>query len=435
MLLIFTSSVSTRLRYIAHLLFKEIYGLKTEFTLSEEEYLQYEGPKIAYGQKDPGEGLFVEASGLLFEQTVFLREVPIRMHREIPLLFESVTGHSGFPFDLLAASFYLVSRYEEYTSVKHDKYGRFPASDSIAFRGGFLEKPVVNIWLKLFIERLQQLYPGLTTHQRPYRYLPTIDIDHAYAYKHRPLHRTIGGIGRSLSKGRLPEVVDRFRVLAGIMSDPYDSYVFIRDLHELHHLPTLWFLLFADYGGDDNNIPVRGRGLSRLVKDLSAWSEIGIHPSLSSNTHSSKLKQEIDGLSLLTGKEITRSRQHFLKFSFPSTFLQLGELGITDEFSMGYASHPGFRAGIAHPFRFFNLSGNLVTDLHIHPVPLMDVTFRDYLRADPDESLDRIKQMIKQVRSCNGELVSLWHNESLSGYGRWKGWRRVYEQMVALAAE
>jgi len=435
MLLIFTSSISTRLRYIVQLLFEDIYGLKTEFTLSEEEYLQYEGPKVAYGKVDPGEGLFMEASGLLFEQTIFSHEVPVRMQREIPVLFESVAKHDGFPFDLLAASFYLVSRYEEYPSVKFDKHGRFPASHSLAYRGGFLEKPIVNIWMKLFIEKLRQLYPSLMTHQRPYRYLPTIDIDHAYAYKCRPFHRTIGGIGRSLTRGRLLEVIDRFRVLAGLRPDPYDNYKFIRNLHELHDLPTLWFLLFADYGGDDNNIPVQGRGLSRLVKDLSSWSEVGIHPSLSSNKYAKKLKQEINGLSHLTGKEITRSRQHFLKFSFPYTFQQLSELGIKDEFSMGYASHPGFRAGIAHPFRFFNLSTNMSTEIYIHPVSLMDVTFRDYIHTGPEESLDRIKQMIKQVRSCNGELISLWHNESLSDYGRWKGWRRVYEQMVALAAE
>ncbi len=435
MLLILTSSISPRLQYIVHLLFEEIYGLKTEFTLSSEEYLQHEGPKVAYTTEDPGEGLFVEASGLLFEQSVFSHEVPLRKHLEIPILFESATKHEGFPFDLLAASFYLVSRYEEYPSVKHDKHGRFPANESIAFRGGFLEKPIVNIWLKMFMEQLQKLYPGLMTHQQPYRYLPTIDIDHAYAYKHRPFHRMMGGVGRSLSKGRLNEIADRFRVLSGLAADPYDTYSYVRSLHERHQLPTLWFLLFADYGGNDNNIPVKGRGLSSLVKDLSGWSEIGIHPSLSSNKKLTKLKQEIDGLSLLTGKEITRSRQHFLKFSFPATFQQLDELGITDEFSLGYASLPGFRAGIAHPFRFFNLTSNLATDLLLHPVPIMDVTFRDYLHADPEESLERIKQMISEVRSYNGELVTLWHNESLSDYGRWKGWRHVYEQIVSLAAD
>ncbi|MBL7137792.1 MAG: polysaccharide deacetylase family protein [Bacteroidales bacterium] len=433
-LLFYTSSVPNRLRYIVHLLFKEISGLEVTFTQSQEEYLSFEGPKIAYGKEDPGGGLFMESSGLLFEQAIFAHEIPVRRFREIPVLFESTDPDAGFPFDLLAASFYLVSRYEEYISTKKDKYHRFPASSSLAFQGGFLDIPVVNIWLKLFIDRLRNKYPSLMTRQEPYRYLPTIDIDHAFAYRYRSFYRTMGGIGRALSHGRLVEILERLRVLTGISPDPYDTFSFIRSLHEGHQLPTLCFVLFADYGGNDNNIPVDGRGLQALMQLLATWSDVGVHPSLSSSNHPSRLQKEMDGLAKATGKEITRSRQHFLKFSFPATFQHLATLGILDEYSMGYASHSGFRAGIAHPFRFFDLTLNEEKPLRIHPVPVMDVTFRDYLRLTPEESLHEIKQIISQVRLYNGRFISLWHNESLSDSGRWKGWRRLYEEVVAEAA-
>ncbi|MFH1298008.1 MAG: polysaccharide deacetylase family protein [Bacteroidota bacterium] len=433
-LLFYTSSVPNRLRYIVHLLFEEIAGLQVTFTQSQEEFLSFEGAKIAYSKKDPGGGLFMESSGLLFEQAIYSHEIPVRRFRDIPVLFESTRPDAGFPFDLLAASFYLVSRYEEYHSINHDKYHRFSASSSLAFQGGFLDKPVVNIWLKLFIDRLRAMYPVLTTRQEPYYYLPTIDIDHAFAYLYRSFYRTMGGIGRALSHGRLVEVLERFRVLTGISPDPYDTFSFIRSLHKGHQLPSLCFVLFADYGGNDNNISVNGRGLKDLMKSLVTWSELGIHPSLSSSNHPSRLQKEIDGLAKATGTEITRSRQHFLKFSFPSTFQHLATLGIQDEYSMGYASHPGFRAGIAHPFRFFDLTLNEEKPLRIHPVPVMDVTFRDYLRLTPEESLHEIKQIISQVRLYHGRFISLWHNESLSDYGRWKGWRRLYEEMVAEAA-
>lgn len=435
MLLFYTSSVTTRLRYIVHLLLDEIYGLRVTFTRSTEEYAAFEGPKLAYCKEHPGGGVFMECAGLLFEQKTFSHEMSVRHDREIPILFEASGTDSDFPFDLFAASFYLVSRYEEYVTVSHDKYGRFPASASLAFRNGFLDKPVIEIWLKLFIDRLRQDYPALMTHQSPYHHIPTIDIDHAYAYRCRPLYRTMGGIGRSLSHGRLDEVLERLRVLSGLSADPYDTFGFIRSLHERHHLSTICFVLYADYGGNDNNIPVNGTGMQELVKTLKQWSDVGIHPSLSSSGHPRRLQKEIEGLGSATGQAITRSRQHFLKFTLPDTFRQLAKLGIRDEYSMGYASHPGFRAGIAHPFNFFDLTVNEEKPLRIHPVPVMDVTFRDYVRLTPEESLHEIKQIIGQVRSCNGELVTLWHNESLSDTGRWKGWRWLYNEVVEQASE
>lgn len=433
MLLLYTTSVTARLRFISHLLFEEIAGLSLKFTHSKDEYLLFEGPKIAYVKENPGGGLFMESSGLLFEKTIFSHEIPVRRYHDVPILFESSVPDAGFPFDLLAASFYLVSRYEEYTAVAHDKFGRFPASASLAYKHRFLDKPIVNIWLKLFIDRLRQRYPALMTRQLPYRYLPTIDIDHAYAYRHRSLYRTMGGIGRSLGHGRPLEVFERLQVLAGISRDPYDTFSFIRKLHEKYNLPSVCFILFADYGGNDNNIPVSGSGMRELINSLFEWTELGIHPSLSSSKHPARVKEEIEGLERITVKEITLSRQHFLKFTLPDTFRQLVKLGIRDDYSMGYASNPGFRAGIAHPFFFFDLEKNEEKPLRIHPVPVMDVTFHDYLRLTCEESFDEIKQIIDQVRLFNGEFVSLWHNESLSDKGRWKGWRTLYEKVVAEA--
>jgi hypothetical protein len=109
-------------------------------------------------------------------------------------------------------------------------------------------------------------------------------------------------------------------------------------------------------------------------------------------------------------------------------------LGIQDDYSMGYATDPGFRAGIADPFNFFDLVENKETELTIHPVTVMDVTLRDYHRSNPQKSLETIFSMIDTVRSVNGEFISLWHNESFSEMGRWKGWRTVYEEMLKHAS-
>ena len=93
---------------------------------------------------------------------------------------------------------------------------------------------------------------------------------------------------------------------------------------------------------------------------------------------------------------------------------------------MGYAAMPGFRAGIANPYCFFDLFKNETSILRIHPVVLMDVSLKDYMHLDREQSLEQIKQMIDTVRSVNGEFINLWHNESLSERDGWQGWRKHF---------
>ena len=196
----------------------------------------------------------------------------------------------------------------------------------------------------------------------------------------------------------------------------------------------LFFILFADYGGDDNNVRISSKRFHTLLRKLDESHGVGLHPSLSSNKHVSRLKSEYTGLSRVLNRDVTMSRQHFLKLSMPRTYRALDHLTIRDDYSMGYASHPGFRAGIAIPFPFFDLSRNEATSLMIHPVTLMDVTMKDHLRLSPEESLETIRKMIQKTRAVNGEFVSLWHNESLGETDRWRGWRNVFEEMVKIAS-
>jgi hypothetical protein len=233
----------------------------------------------------------------------------------------------------------------------------------------------------------------------------------------------------------LHDVFTRFKVLAGAEADPYDTYDFIQMVHERFNLEPYYFILFADYGGNDNNINITNKTFHKLLLKLDEGKKVGIHPSLSSNKHLKRLNQEHAGLLQVLGRDITMSRQHFLKISFPRTYRNLLNLGITDDFSMGYASHPGFRSGMARSYWFFDLSNNESVPLKIHPVTLMDVTMKDYLRLTPEQSIETIHRMISMVRSVGGEFISLCHNETFSEYGRWLGWRSIYEELLRFAAQ
>ncbi len=102
---------------------------------------------------------------------------------------------------------------------------------------------------------------------------------------------------------------------------------------------------------------------------------------------------------------------------------------------MGYASQTGFRASTCTPFNFFDIERDLETKLLIHPFAVMDATLSRYLALTPEKGQDRIGLLADQVRNVNGQMVILWHNESLSEKWEWKGWRKVYLRALEQCAE
>lgn len=402
-------------------------------TVSQEEFNSYPGPKLVYGEGAAGFP-FIPAEGILFEYGVGKKSIKVTRFQDLPIFFQNDDSRAIIPFDILGASFYLISRYEEYQPHAKDKHERFIAQESLAFKNGFLELPVVNMWAVLLGKLLLQKFPGIRIKTPDYKYIPTIDVDHAYAYLSRALLRTMGGASRSVMQGNFNDVIRRIRVLAGLDKDPYDNFGYLTDLHHKYFSQPLFFILYASYGGDDNNVRLQSFRFRNLLKELVKDYEIGIHPSISSTMNLDLLRKELQSLSEVIQKKIFSSRQHFLKFEFPGTFRLLGQLGVTHDYSMGYASHPGFRAGTSEPFPFFDLQSNEATDLIIHPITLMDVTLHDYMRLTPDQAVQLIQKYVQVVRSAGGTFLSLWHNESLSNTGKWKGWRQVYEKMVESAS-
>jgi len=432
-LMVFMPCISERAEYIFSLLLRDLMGVELILTDRCEDYFSYSGPRIEYNDVPTGEGLFIQRCSFLQEKSVEPKDCKLFTYNNIPAFFPVNDKHSVLPFDLFAASFYLVTRYEEYLPFNPDKFGRFKASDSITTIGNFLKTPIVNLWAEMLKEHLRIAYPSLEFHEKKYRFVPSIDIDHAFAYKQHSLIRTLGGSFRSMMTGDLKKLSERMKVLLGRLKDPYDQYDYIREIHEQFGLHPYYFILFANYGRNDNNVSLSESSFCKLIRNLDYLRTLGIHPSLTSGTNPDILQSEIKGLSELLGHNIHTSRQHFLKVSFPNTYRELIKNGISDDYSLGYASDPGFRAGIADPFPFFDLITNKTEKLIIHPVTLMDVTLKDYLGIAPIEALALSRSFINTIKAVNGEFVTIWHNESFDYSGRWKGWKEVYPEILSYA--
>jgi hypothetical protein len=114
----------------------------------------------------------------------------------------------------------------------------------------------------------------------------------------------------------------------------------------------------------------------------------------------------------------------------PNTYHTLIANGITEDHTMGYSSHLGFRAGIAAPFYWFDLSANKETELKLFPFCAMDITPLHYRNESPKQATESLQSLMKKVQHVGGLFISLWHNESLSETERWKGWRKVYQSIL-----
>ena len=429
-MLVHVPRITDRVLYTFDLVLKQLLGLDFSLTSDAEAFSAFEGPKMAYGPSQIGEAPFQKAVNLLFERHINEQETASVDFEGVKGLFPIYGKGLLMPFDVFAASFYLVSRYEEYLPQVRDKYGRFQAESTWMFENGLLQKPLVDIWAIALRDRLKDIYPDLPFKERKFEFIPTYDIDAAWAYKHKGLYRTLGGFFKDLAAGDREGLRERHEVLRGRRKDPFDSFDFQFELQKAFKLKPIYFILCGEYDTNDKNISLRNEAFRNLIKHLGDYADVGIHPSFSSYLNVEKLQAEIDGLSEVLHRPLTKSRQHFLRMNLPRSYQKLIELDISDDYTMGFASQAGFRAGIADTFRFFDLENDMATNLWVHPFALMDGTMRDYLNLDVEASLGLAKQLVDEVKAVGGTFIYLTHNETLGGEKRWEGWPEMYRQLL-----
>lgn len=425
--------MSPRIRYVSRLLFKGLLGLDVRYTQDKEEFLQATLPKINYSRDFLQSGIYLQSAHLLYETDISQQEIRKGQYKGIPTIFQT-SNKSLLPFDPLAASFYLVSRYEEYMPFIPDDHLRFPAQESLLFQMDALSIPVVNAYADILGELLLEHYPKLELKKPQYRFINSVDVDNAAAFLGKGIFRAVGGYFQDIISLNFRKAWARTRCIFLGDEDPFDTFGYVHRLQEKHRFSSIYFALYGRMGQYDRSLSRYSTRLQRYLKGIADYCEMGIHPSYRSNQNFHYLEEEVTALQRVLKKDITKSRQHFLKLSFPSTYRNLLQLEISDDYSMGFASEHGFRAGICTPFRFYDLEQEIETPLLIHPFPFMDGTFIYYLRQKPEEAWSIIEYYIETYRKYGGEFIPIWHNRVFSEKEvEWEGWNEVFEKMVRAA--
>jgi hypothetical protein len=431
MINIFTENKTPRVEYAFRLVFETILKVPVAFYQTEAYFHMAEGVKINYSRQKFNDELFLNPHELLFEENIHPVGTEVTIWNSLPVFFQ--IENSFIPFDVFAASFYLASRYEEYLPGNRDQHGRFMAEGSIAAKNEFLGMPLINKWAQKLAGLIKTEYPDFECPKPRFQYVPTIDVDNAYAFRFKGLTRNLLSGARNLLNHRYAEEKIRLQVLLGAKPDPYDSYDFLLHLFEKYKLKPVFFFLLNKKGVHDRGLSWRNPFLRKIIRRVDKNADVGIHPSYETNKREDKLSSEIVRLQSILKHRVTKSRQHFLILSLPGTYRKLIENNIEADYSMGYADKPGFRASLATPFPFFDIQKNQTTKLVVHPFAVMDVSLNQYCGLSCDGALYKIEKLMHETAECGGTFLSLWHNESLHDTGRWKGWRDVYLKMTELA--
>ena len=429
-LLIYAVQKTSRVEYIFSTLFEAMGISNLKLTTDVEQFKFHIGAKINYSNnRITAEEYWVMPVELLFEKQIKPQPTNCFIWNDVKAFYKTEGSH--FPFDIFAASFYLLSRYEEYLPHAKDMYGRYAHENSIAFKEDFLPLPLVNIWLKEFAKKLLQKFPSLAVHPPTFHFLPTYDIDMAWSYLHKGFLRNGGGLVTSILKGEWKKSKERLSVLISRKNDPFDSYQWLHQLHESHRLKPLYFFLLAQTNKHyDKNILPSSISLKELIQQHNEKYSVGIHPSWQSGDKAVLLKTEIENLRHITGKKITKSRQHYIRMQLPDTYKHLIDAGIIEDYSMGYGSINGFRASFCLPFAWYDLQKEETTPLLVYPFCYMDANSFYEQHYTAQQALEELNHYYTVVKEVDGLLITIWHNHFLGRDKMFDGWKEVYEKWV-----
>jgi hypothetical protein len=425
-LLIYTHKITPRFTYITRQVFTRILGIEISYTTRVEDFIKHSGPKITYTRQPLQNEFFIRSHELLFQQGIEDVDIQVESWEELPCFFR--TGErSNLPFDILAASFYLLSRYEEYLPHVKDLHGRFPPRESMAYQHGFLRKPLVDLWAYKFLEVLRERFPEIGAVSPSYRFNPVVDVTTSHCYAHRGFFRGMAGFMLDLSRFRFKRMWERIRVWFRPASDPYNNYERLIALDQKYRLRTMFFFQFAEYSTYDKNVSPYNNAFRYLIKSVADYCIVSLAVSYTASEDLHILKEERKRLSEVLHRPVTYSRIRYNRVDIPHTYRSLIEAEFTQDYSLGYTHEIGFRASTCTPFFFYDIP--LESQ---QPIKVCPFAFHDYalLKYTTEESLWKdLDEIYRNVKSVHGRLISVFSNELLGGDQK-IDWMALYEAIL-----
>ena len=367
---------------------------------------------------------------------------------DIPILFRSTNSRSRFAeirdnqrlivhVDILAAAFFMLSRWEETQTDSYDHDGRFTASQSVAFKQKFLDQPIIDYYGIILREWLRILIPEWQPAVRRSDVLLTHDVDEPLKrVTWRTAIRTAAG---DMVKRRSPQrafqtLYQNYRAHREYERD--ENLTAMRRLMQIteehKNLKSAFFFMTAAPSRYDNGYDLRKKPFYDILTEVvRRGHEIGFHPGYTTFLNEARFQEELSRMREVISTEKIRGRQHYLRFRVPQTWRTWANSPIlSEDMSPGYADYEGFRAGTCYPFPVFDIEQDSELDLIERPLIVMETTLMEYRQVTPQAAERIILDLAQKCQQVGGSFVLLWHNTTMQGE-----WGECYSRIVAELAK
>lgn len=425
--IVFTPLVSNRLVYACDFIFKQ--GLKINYTLTgnPDEFLKSGLAKINYSDQEFEKAINILPSGLLFETGI--RKLHPKGDKRGELIYFFSTPGASFHFDIFSAVFYFISRYEEHLSYVKDLYGRFEIRASLLYLVSYYRTPLLDKWILELKDALLRQKNTIVFPVKKLRYLSTIDVDNVYAFKTKPFGRMAGANLKDFLNLNFANISQRFQTRYLKRPDPFDAYKLQMDVSEQSGVPLVYFFLCRNNTAYDRSINPSHPMLKQLLHSITERKvPVGLHPSYFSSEEPGLFEKEIKLLRNNSGQQVDMSRQHYLRFNIKDTPKQLIALGVKYDYTMGYSSEPGYRAGTTLPFYYYDFENEKPFDLLAVPFVIMDGAYYLYKKMGVQASEQDIHDLAEEARKVNGLFVTVFHDRTF-WIREFPGWKQLYVKL------
>jgi peptidoglycan/xylan/chitin deacetylase (PgdA/CDA1 family) len=363
---------------------------------------------------------------------------PLKVWSGYPVIYGDDPTHPNFVqqthdsiqlgLDIFGSAFFMLTRYEEVVKPDRDRFDRFPATASLAYQEGFLDRPIINEYLELLWSYLKTLWPTLQRKPRQFKTYLSHDVDEPFRFAFSGVRRLAKRCAGDLVYRKSPIALvksvhqwSQVKVLQQSHQDPANTFDVIMDLSERHNLHSAFYFI-TDHSagaidGDYNMDHPLMRQLLRQIRDRGH--EVGLHTSYNTYQDSEQTQREFHRLQQVCQAEKIEQqqwggRQHYLRWQTPVTWQNWAAAGLDYDSTMGYADRIGFRCGICYEFPVFDVVQRQALKLRERPLCVMDVTVTRSaymgLRIDNGEALAAINRIKQHCQSVQGDFTLLWHN-------------------------
>lgn len=432
MLLIYTHKITPRLKYVFTHICTRILGVKVKFTTAVDEFIVHDSIKLSYTTKPLSNEVFIKSHEVLFEQGISDLEVNIAEWDDTKCFF--ITGpKSALPYDIFAASFVLLSRYEEFLPHVKDAQGRFPASESWGYEYNFLRQPVIDIWAYKFKDAITERFPEFKWPHKEHRLQAIIDVEQAYDFYKVGIMRELGGIFKDIIHLQFSRIWMRIKVSLGLRKDPYDTFSWLINVQKNATHRFIFFFQVGDYSTYTRNIRFNKSSFRELIKMVGDYAQIGLMFSKEALERSRQMKIEKNRIEAITNKPLNAVRCTSQMTSLPQHYRDMIHQEAENDYSMGYPDVLGFRAGTCTPFLFYDLDYESPMPLLLHPVCAQSGVFETHSLQERElnKELDNFIAMLDEVKKVNGQFIFSFKNKSFTGKGDDEGqWKQFFRQLV-----